>query len=259
MPSSDDDPYSYYPKAVAALNNDEFITASTLCKTAGDTLERNAFFDEAAVAYDLLGLVHYRSGALKDSESSYLKSLMLADQAGKTSNLEYAKTCNSLGAVLSAIGDYPRATDWLLKSLSIREKFQDKPGLISSYQQLGMIEQARSNLEGARHWYEKAVSLEKTEGDVAGLVTTVRWLASTMGDEANPEAVDDIYRIATDAIGKTGDVMLAKTAAEQARKEYDFRAATEFYRKAYEMAAAGEPSNKTSRQTNIMKRIRRLW
>lgn len=259
MPNPCDEPYGYYTKAVAALNRDDFETASTLCETAGNDFERSGSFQEASVAYDLLGLARYRAGALEDAESAYLKSLALIDRTDRTSDLEYAKTCNSLAAVVNAMRDHARAMDWLSKSLRIKEELQDKPGLISSYHQMGIIEQSRSDLEEARRWYEKAISLEKSEGDIANLVGTVRCLASTMGDESDPEAVYDIYRIATDAIEKTGDAMLAKTAAEQARKDFDFRAATEFYRKACEMAANVKPSKTASHQSEIIKRIRRFW
>lgn len=259
MPNPGDDQYGYYAKAVAALNSDDFMTASTLCESAGNNFERSGSFHEASVAYDLLGLVHYQAGALEDAESAYLKSLALIDRTDGTSDLEYAKTCNSLAAVVNAMRDHARAMDWLSKSLHIKEELQDKPGLISTYHQMGIIEQSRSDLEEARRWYKKALALEKSEGDIAGLVGTVRCLASTMGDESDPEAVDDIYRIATDAIEKTGDAMLAKTAADRARKDYDFRAATEFYRKAYEMAATGKSSNKANRQAEIIKRLKGFW
>lgn len=259
MPDSDNDPCSYYAKAVAALNDDDFKAASTLCENAGISFVRNDCFDEAAVAYDLLGLVHYRAGALEDAESSYLKSIALVEQNDGALDSEYAKTCNSLAAVVNAMGDQVRAIDWLMKSLHLREELDDISGLIQSYHQMGIIEYTRSNMEEARQWYKKALALEQSENDIASVIATVRCLARTMGDDADVEAVDSIYRIATDAIERTGDATIANTAAEQARKDFDFRAATEFYRKAYELAIKGKPSRKAGHQSEIIKRIRRLW
>ncbi|EMI21267.1 repeat-containing protein [Rhodopirellula maiorica SM1] len=261
MSNSDVADHQYYNEAVSALNNKDYANASSLCENAGISLERRGCFYDASIAFDLLGLVHYQSGALEDAKSAYLKSIELVGQTDEASGLEYAKTCNSLAAVINAMGDHALAKEWLCKSLQIKENAQDKPGLFSSYHQMGIIEQSRSDLNEARRWYSKAIALHQSEGgvDIAGLISTVRYLASTFGNDSDPRAIDDIYRIATDAMQENGDVLIAQAAAEQAREDYDYRAATEFYRKAYEMVASGNAPNKVSQHETIIKRIKRLW
>ncbi|WP_164104274.1 tetratricopeptide repeat protein [Candidatus Laterigemmans baculatus] len=226
----------YYERALKAFEGREFEEAAAICRDAANELERNANFHDASVAYDLLGTAHYRLGALTEAKSSYLKSLEVADRAGGTADREYAKTFNSLAAVTNAMGDHEEAMAWLAKSLRINEACQSKTGLVSTYHQLGVVEHSRSNLAEARQWYSKAISLADPKHDIERIVAAVRCFAATMSDDDEPEDVNKVYRIATDAMEANGDIEAAKNAAEQARREFDFRASTEFYRKTLEMA-----------------------
>ena len=133
-------------------------------------MERSGCFYDASIAFDLLGLVHYQSGALKDAKSAYLKSIELIGQTDEALGLEYAKTCNSLAAVINAMGDYSLAKEWLCKSLQNQRESSGQTWLFSTYHQMGVIEQSRSDLNEARRWYKKAIALQQSEGgvDIAG-------------------------------------------------------------------------------------------
>lgn len=236
MSSTQANQHGYYEKALKAFEGREFEEAATICRDAANELEQKADFHGASVAYDLLGTAHYRLGALSEAKSSYLKSIEFADRAIGTADSEYAKTFNSLAAVTNAMGDHEEAMTWLTKSLRINEDCQAKTGLISTYHQLGIVELSRSNLAEARRWFSKAISLADAKHDIERIIAAVRCLAATMSDDDEPEDVNKVYRIATDAMEANGDIESARNAAEQARREFDFRASTEFYRKALEMA-----------------------
>ncbi len=227
---------AYYEKALQAFADGEFKEAAVICEEAATTLEERTKFQDASVACDLLGTAYYRLGALPEAKSSYLKSLELADRAGGTTDSEYAKTFNSLAAVSNAMGNQEEAMKLLLKSLRINENCQAKTGMISTCHQLGVVEHSRLNLEEARRWYSKAISLADAKHDFERLIAAVRCLASTMSDDDEVDDVNKIYSIATDAMDVNGDIESTRDAAEQARREFDFRASTEFYRKALEMA-----------------------
>ena len=244
MSTAGDHHHGYYEKALRSFDGRRFEEAAAICQAAASELEKRANFQDASVAYDLLGTAYYRLGTLGEAKQSYLRSLELADRASKTADTEYAKTFNSLAAVTNAMGDQEGAIEWLSKSLQINEKCQARVGMISTYHQLGIVEHSRSNMAEAREWYSKAISLSDAKLDLERIVAAVRCFAATMTDEDEPESVDKVYRIATDAMEANGDIESAKNAAEQARLDFDYRAATEFYRKTLEMAEKSAKSDR---------------
>ena len=226
-----------YELALAAFKVREYEKAANICRGAAVALEKNECFDDAAVAYDLLGTANYRLGLAAEAKSCYLKSLELSELAGSTPSREYTKTLNSLAAAANALGEHAEAVNWLGKALSLNERHQAREETVSTFHQLGVVESSRQNLEEARRWFRKAIAAADAKYDIERIVASVRWLASTMTDQYDPEEVDRVYAIATDAMEAAGGVVHAQNAAEQARREFDFRASTEFYRKAFEMAS----------------------
>ena len=56
-------------------------------------------------------------------------------------------------------GDLAAAEAWYQKSLAIKEALGDRPGMASSYGQLGLLAEARGDLAAALEWTVRCVAL----------------------------------------------------------------------------------------------------
>ena len=69
-------------------------------------------------------------------------------------------------------GHLEDAETWYRKSLDINETLGNRPGMASSYHQLGMVAQHRGHLEDAETWYRKSLDIEETLGNRRGMATS---------------------------------------------------------------------------------------
>ncbi|MBI1880264.1 MAG: tetratricopeptide repeat protein, partial [Chloroflexi bacterium] len=81
-------------------------------------------------------------------------------------------TYNNIGLIHDARGDYDQALAWYEKSVAIQEKLGDQSGLATSYNNIGLIHKARGDYDQALAWYQKSVAIQEKLGDQSGLATS---------------------------------------------------------------------------------------
>jgi len=114
-------------------------------------------------AYITLGTVYYYSG-------DYAKSLLFRDKRYKLaedmgSQMKMARALNSLGITLNEMGEWDRAKEKFLKSLTIRKKMkvQNKKAMAFLEMNIGAIHVEKGNLDSAQFYFNKA---QATNNDV---------------------------------------------------------------------------------------------
>jgi tetratricopeptide (TPR) repeat protein len=86
-------------------------------------------------------------------------------------------TYNNIGLIYDARGEYDQALDWYQKSVAIKEKLGDQSGLATSYNNIGLIHKARGEYDQALDWYQKSVAIQEKLGDQSGLATSYNNIA----------------------------------------------------------------------------------
>ena len=71
-------------------------------------------------------------------------------------------------------GRLDEAEDWYRKSLAINEELGDRPGMASTYHQLGITAQDRGRLDEAEDWYRKSLTINEELGDRPGMALHLR-------------------------------------------------------------------------------------
>ena len=94
----------------------------------------------------------------------YLKSLAIRRRPQRPAVPGQPPTIN-LVVLYVARGGWTDAQEWYQKSLAIEEKLGDRPGMASTYQELGMVAQARGELDTAAEWYQKSLAIKEELSD----------------------------------------------------------------------------------------------
>jgi tetratricopeptide (TPR) repeat protein len=72
---------------------------------------------------------------------------------------------NNIGNIYESQSDYPKALEYYLKSLKIAEELNDKKGIASCYVNIGGIYKDQSDIAKAREYQEKALKIWEEVGD----------------------------------------------------------------------------------------------
>jgi tetratricopeptide (TPR) repeat protein len=76
-----------------------------------------------------------------------------------------ATTYNNIGLINEARGEYAAALEWYERSVALKEALGDRAGLATTYHNIASIHYARRNYVIALSWYEKARMLQEQLGD----------------------------------------------------------------------------------------------
>ncbi|TPW00459.1 MAG: hypothetical protein USCAAHI_00086 [Beijerinckiaceae bacterium] len=90
--------------------------------------------------------------------------------------------------------DLDAAEGWYRKSLEINEALGNRPGLASSYHQLGMVAQDRGGLPAAESWYCKSLEINEAFGNRPVLAATYRQLGMMAEERGDLAAAEGWYR-----------------------------------------------------------------
>ena len=77
-----------------------------------------------------------------------------------------------------ALTHFGAADQWYRKSLAIRERLRDQPGLAKSYHELGTIALMLLDLDAAKDWYRKALTINERLRNQHGAAMTYHQLGS---------------------------------------------------------------------------------
>jgi len=85
-----------------------------------------------------------------------------------------ASTYHQLGIVVQRRGELAAAEGWYRKSLEIEEALGNRPGMASTYHQLGIVAQNGGDLAAAEAWYRKSLEIEEALGNRPGMARSYR-------------------------------------------------------------------------------------
>ncbi|MFJ9976704.1 tetratricopeptide repeat protein, partial [Streptomyces cyaneofuscatus] len=79
---------------------------------------------------------------------------------------------HQLGRVAQEAGRLDEAEAWYRKSLVVKEDLGNRPGMSSSYHQLGRVAQEAGRLDEAEAWYRKSLVINEDLGNRPGAAIT---------------------------------------------------------------------------------------
>lgn len=106
-----------------------------------------------------------------------------------------ANAYNTTGVIHSIQGDYPRALEYYLKSLEIRESIHDRRGIAVSYNNIGIIYKNQGDYLWAFEYYLKCLEIEKSLNDrkgMAGSYNNIGMIYRNQGDLATDDSVRQV-------------------------------------------------------------------
>ncbi len=112
-------------------------------------------------AYKQLGNNYKRLGLFDQTLDNYTKGLELSKKLQSQAHI--TSFSNSIGIYFFVIGDIKTAEKYYLKALKTREYYNDKIGLISSYNNVGVINKVHKNPKEALNYYFKSLAIIKSE------------------------------------------------------------------------------------------------
>ena len=80
-----------------------------------------------------------------------------------------SKAFNIMGVAFRNKGDYPKAIEYYLKAIKLREEIGDKNGVGMSYTNIGVVYHYQANYPQALSYYLKALKLKEEVGDKEGI------------------------------------------------------------------------------------------
>jgi tetratricopeptide (TPR) repeat protein len=80
-----------------------------------------------------------------------------------------AKALNIMGASYTNKGNYPKALEYYLKTLKIREEIGDKQGVGTCYNNIGVVYQYQNNCSKALEYYLKVLKIREEIADKQGI------------------------------------------------------------------------------------------
>jgi tetratricopeptide (TPR) repeat protein len=98
------------------------------------------------------------------------------------------------------------AGEWYRKALAIMQEAGDRPGLATTYHQLGVLAQRRDGLVEAEEWYRKALVVHDEVGDRPGLAMTYHQLGKVAKRRNESDEAEQWFRQALDIEEEVGDL-----------------------------------------------------
>jgi protein O-GlcNAc transferase len=116
-------------------------------------------------AWNSLGHLYQRTGALNKAEEAYLHVLNLADGSEAFQAIAYG----NLGVVYQTRGELDKAVMYYEKALAIDEALGHQEDMAIDYGNLGVVYQIRGELDKAVMYYEKALAINEAQGYQEGM------------------------------------------------------------------------------------------
>jgi two-component sensor histidine kinase/Tfp pilus assembly protein PilF len=100
---------------------------------------------------------------------------------------------NNIGFIYDDKGDVIKALEYYHKSLSIREKLDDKLGVAVSLNNIGIIYIKQGEPEQALEYYLKSLQVKQQTGDKKSIATSLNNIAAVYKELSNPQKAIEFY------------------------------------------------------------------
>jgi predicted ATPase len=156
--------------------------------------------------------------------------------AGTSHSQERARVSHFLGALATAQGDFPAATEFLKQSLSLYKELGDQWGIAASLNGLAVSARDRGDFASAQNYFERSLECWRTLSDQLAIARCLHNLANVVKVRGDYARARRALREATDIFGQLGDRSGAAWSINQQgdieREQGDDTAARELYQRA---------------------------
>jgi tetratricopeptide (TPR) repeat protein len=126
-----------------------------------------------------------------------------------------ATTYHQLGMLAQDSGDYDEAARQYQLSQDIKERLGDQSGMASNYHQLGMLAQIRGDYDEAARQYQRALDIFERIGDQPGMATTYHQLGMLAQIRGDYDDAARRYQLSLDISERIGDQPSIATSYSQ--------------------------------------------
>ncbi len=145
-----------------------------------------------------LGIVFYHQRDLNEAERAYKSSLHRRELLGDRDGVAACR--NNLAKVLTDQGRYDEGMRELEEARRIWSERRNQRGLSMALTNIGIVHQARGELEDAASHYLDALAIKRELGDVVGACETATYLGRVRAQQQRTdEALELLHHAASDA------------------------------------------------------------
>lgn len=176
-----------------------FIAARNLLDSIRSALPDTTYFKHRLSISNSIAIIYMHTNKLGDAKSVYEEMLQYLDEDRGISAFPkirdyYMVTNQNLGSVYLLLYDYDQAETYFLKAISYLDP-EDKKGLASILNNLGIIEKDRSYYEKSYDYLSRAARLRRETGNPEGLVQALNNLGHLYFMEGkNRQALDTLQK-----------------------------------------------------------------
>lgn len=116
-----------------------------------------------------------------------------------------AKSYNSIGGNLFALGDYDKSLEHFNKALNLNKQSKDNIELAKNYSNIGNIYYNLSNYSEALNYYQKALRLDEKIGEKAGIAANLGSIGNIHSELTNYKSALEYYERALKLHEETND------------------------------------------------------
>jgi tetratricopeptide (TPR) repeat protein len=137
-----------------------------------------------------------RTGQLEDADFTYRQILdtLQAQPSSRQQQAGIAVATHNLGIVAQARRQLDQAEDWYRQALAINEDLGNRPGMAINYHQLGIVAQRRGQLDEAEDWYRQALAINEDLGNRPGMASSYHQLGIVAQLRGELDEAEDWYR-----------------------------------------------------------------
>jgi adenylate cyclase len=124
---------------------------------------------------------------------------------------EIASRLSDIAGVYNHLGNYPKVLDYLQRSLKIREQLNDKAGIAAGLNNIGVVYFSQSNAEKSREYYEKSMAIEEELGNKSGIAMSLNNIAAIHSNMGKFDEASEYLEKALSIAESIGDFPLLAT------------------------------------------------
>jgi len=191
-----------------ALNQEDYIAASTLLEESLTIGQRLGDRRVTAVALNWLGVVAWRLGDFERADALYAQGLALSEEVGAEDIR--TRLLNSLALLSASRGDFALARAQLEDCLAIYRRTMDKAGIALVAGNLAVMVFRQGDDAAARSLVMESVELFRELGEVRGMASDLQLLGILAAMRRHPERAARILG-AVEAARETVGAPFART------------------------------------------------
>lgn len=221
-------------RVAAAMNGGDLRGALRLCKEAVAELKSLQSEEEVARGLDMLGSIAHRLQDFRAAEVAYSEAIEIDKRVGNDCGA--SRSLHNLALVAISQGKLRDALGLLKKSVSIKERLDDKRGLVVGYYMLGNVAAQAEDIAAAKTWYSKSIAIGSEREYYASVAKAHLGLRLVLLQEGSADKAAGCTADALLCVNASRSAKVAIALGDDAQDRRSFDEADSLYNLAYDMA-----------------------